>query len=188
MSAPGLEVAVGRVTGFRGTGGEVTVRVASGDAGFWTGMRRVRLRRGDADCGPAPAEIERARAYRDRLVLKLRGIDDPGAASALRGAEVIAGGDDVPSLPDGVYWVSRLIGALVVEEDGAPVGRVEEVTPTGGTDLLVVRDAGGAEILIPLACEIVIAVDDASRTIRVKLPEGLRDLNARPESAEGVRA
>lgn len=188
MSAAVNTVAVGRVTGFRGTRGELTVRVASGDATLWTGMRRVRLRRDDAACAPGAAEIESARAYRDRLVLKLRGIDDARSASALRGAEVIAAGDDVPELPEGVYWVRELEGAAVVEENGDPVGRVEDVTPTGGTDLLVVRDDRGTETLIPLAREIVLGFDESTRIIRVRLPDGLRGLNAPGGAPEEPRS
>jgi 16S rRNA processing protein RimM len=110
-------------------------------------------------------------------VLKFRGIDDPSAAQALRGLEIAAVAEDVPTLPSGVYWIEQLIGALVEDSAGRALGRVENVIETGGADLLIVRDAARGEILVPLAQEIVTEIDLHSGTIRVQLPEGLLDVN-----------
>jgi 16S rRNA processing protein RimM len=177
VNGAGAPLPVGRVTGFRGTQGEVTVRVVSGNAARWTHLRRAVLRgAGDAAAG-AQREVVSARAYRDRLVLKFRGIDDPSAAQALRGLEIAAVAEDVPTLPSGVYWIEQLIGALVEDSAGRALGRVENVIETGGADLLIVRDAARGEILVPLAQEIVTEIDLHSGTIRVQLPEGLLDVN-----------
>jgi ribosomal 30S subunit maturation factor RimM len=42
---------------------------------------------------------------------------------------------------------------------------------------LAVATPSGGEVLIPLAAEICLAIDIAARRIRVRLPEGLRELN-----------
>jgi len=163
-------LAIGRITGFRGNGGEVTLRVASGRAERW-----VHLRRAIVDVSPRP--IESARAYRDRLVLKFAGVDDANQADALTGRVVSVLAEDVPPLPEGEYWASRLIGARVYDSGGAELGVVADVLETGGTGLLEVRDDAGRETLIPLAREIVVAVDEEARRIEVALPAGLRELN-----------
>ncbi|MBZ5640375.1 MAG: ribosome maturation factor RimM [Acidobacteriia bacterium] len=166
---------VGRVSGFRGLGGELTVRVASGDAGRWRALTAVLV--GDPaefDRGePARFEVERSRAYRDRLVLKLKGVDDPSRADSLKGRWILAPAEQVPVLPKGVYWVERLMALEVIDERGESLGRVEDVIPTGGVDLLVVRDPGGGEILVPLADSIVLEIDEPAGRVRVSLPEGL---------------
>jgi 16S rRNA processing protein RimM len=100
---------------------------------------------------------------------------------------VVARGDDVPPLPDGVYWVDRLVGARVEQAEGPAIGRVEDVMETGGCDVLVVRGTEGEEILVPLAREIVTSVDTQTGTIRVELPEGLRELNAPGAGGDGTR-
>jgi 16S rRNA processing protein RimM len=128
--------------------------------------------------GDDPREVESARAYRDRLVMKFVGVDDASQAEALRGCDVCASAEDVPPLPKGVYWAARLVGCRVEDAAGAELGRVEDVIETGGTDLLLVREAGGGEMLVPLASGIVTAVDEAAGTIVVSLPEGLREVNA----------
>jgi 16S rRNA processing protein RimM len=166
-------LSIGRITGFRGRGGEVTLRVASGRADRWVHLRRVLVR-------AETRAIEAARAYRDRLVLKFAGIDDAGAADALKGSEVSVLAEDLPRLPAGEYWAARLIGARVRQRGGNDLGVVEDLVETGGTDLLLVRDAKGRETLIPLAREIVVAVDEQAGRIEVDLPAGLRDLNGEP--------
>jgi 16S rRNA processing protein RimM len=177
VTAGEAPVTFGRVQGFRGRDGEVTIRVASGDAARWERLRRVTLRRPGGE-EMESREVAAARAYGDRLVLKFRGIDDASAAERLRGFEVEAPADEVPGLPPGVYWVARLVGARVVEADGREIGRVADVVETGGVDLLRVTGAGGREILVPLARAFVTSIDEASMTIRVSLPEGLYELNA----------
>jgi 16S rRNA processing protein RimM len=143
-------------------------------------------------------EVEHSRAYRDRLVLKLKGIEDGNEAARLRGHDVFVAREDAPRLPDGVHYVAELVGMLVVDERHGELGRVEGIVETGGVDLLRVRrserDSSSAsgdgdeedaeELLIPLAREYVRSVDEDERRIHVRIPPGLRDLN-RPGGSAG---
>jgi 16S rRNA processing protein RimM len=169
----------------------LTVIVHDGDAGFWTGLGRVRLGRGETNAG-RDYDVERSRAYRDRLVLKLRGVDDADAAAGLRGARVEVEPDRAPALQEGEHFVACLVGMEVRDEGGRSLGRVGGTMPTAGVDLLVVeRDAGpGAaegeqqEIWIPMAAEIVLEIDEEGRTITVRPPDGLLELNASESETE----
>ncbi len=127
----------------------------------------------DASEEPVPFEVERSRAYRDRLVVKLKGVDDPTGAEALKGQWILAPAEQVPALPEDVYFVERLVGLEVVNESGDALGRVEDVLATGGVDLLVVRGSRGDELLVPLAESIVLEIGEGSGPIVVRLPEGL---------------
>src|SRR5262245_31914248 len=103
MAAP---ISIGRIASFRGRAGELTVRIASGDAERWRGIHNVLLSP-SGEAGGAVGEaipVEAARSYDDRLVLKLRGVDDPSAAERLRGQWVLVPAEEVPRLPDGVYY------------------------------------------------------------------------------------
>ncbi len=170
---------IGRVAGHRGNRGAITVRVASGDASRWTALRRVIVSRDGSEAGTERAVVA-ARAYRDRLVLELEGIDDANDAARLRGAVVRAPGDEVPELPEGRYWIADLIGIEVLDEDGERIGAVRDVIEAGGSggaDVLVVLSKDGEETLVPWVEPIVREVDVASGRIVVRLPEGLRGLN-----------
>lgn len=162
----------------------MTVFVFGGDAEHWNRLRSFWIGSKDGTEGRFYA-VQASRAYRDRLVLKLEGIDDPDGAEALRGKRLMARDAEAPPLPDGVWYTARLIGMTVLDESGGRIGRVTDVTSAGGADLLVVRDAAAPEedstesneILIPLAREIVIEVNEEERIMTVRPPEGLLDLN-----------
>lgn len=157
------------------------MRVAGGDAAQWVGLCRVWIER---PAGSRMYEVEHDRAYSDRLVLKLRGIDDANAAEDLRGGNVCVLADEAPQLPAGAYYAATLVGMQVEDESGDPLGEVREVLPTGGTDLLVVERGAGQEALIPLAQDIVIEISTAERRIRVRPPAGLLEVNLTPAAGE----
>ena len=176
---------VGRVAGHRGGGGEITVKVLGGDAEFWAGISRVWIGSTEAPGGRL-YRVERSRAYGDRLVLKLEGVDSSSAAARLRGREAMARERDAPRLPDGVYYAQKLIGMEVRDDRGRRIGRVRDLLRTGGCDLLIVapssarsdaEEARDDEIMIPLADGIVVEVSEEEGRITVRPPEGLLDLN-----------
>ncbi len=173
---------VGRVAGHRGNSGEITVRVSEPPAGRWVELEAVWLSAGSRDDGTR-YEVEASRAYKDRLVLKLKGVDDPNRAARMRGSSVSVPEAELPPLPEGEYFHGLLEGMEVVDAASGSVGRVERVVETAGADLLVVMD-GDEETMIPLVDQIVEEVDREQRRIRVRLPEGLRELN-RPGTSEG---
>lgn len=175
---------MGRVRGHRGNQGELTVDVARGNARFWVTVDRVWIEAVDGANGRMH-RVESSRAYRDRLVLKLVGLDDPDRVARLRGHRVMVRTCDAPPLPAGEYHLTELVGLDVHDESGRRIGTVREVQPTGGVDLLVVTPAEGVgaqgqadeEVLIPLARSIVVAVLPEQRRIVVRPPAGLLDLN-----------
>jgi 16S rRNA processing protein RimM len=175
-------IPLGRVAGHRGLGGELTVKIFRGEAVHWNELSRVWLNK---DKGTeASFEIERSRAYKDRLVLKLAGVEDANAAEELRGSEVAVEVEDAPVLPEGQHYAAVLVGMEVRDEEDRIVGTVIDVMPTGGKDVLMIAPAvrsseesgDDREILVPLAEEIAV-VDEAARVIRIRPPEGLLDLN-----------
>jgi 16S rRNA processing protein RimM len=174
---------VGRVTGHRGLGGELTVR-GSEPAAQWLEVRRFWL------TSPAEGrffEVEQSRAYRDRLVLKLHGIETADGAAQLRGREVFVARSDAPEPGPGVHYVADLVAMNVVDEAGGPIGQVSGVIHTGATDVLRVRphavEAGAQkeeaeELLVPLAPEFVRSIDADRRSIVARIPRELRELNS----------
>jgi len=168
---------IGKVSGFRGRAGELTVRVASGEAGRWVGLGSVSIGPAGEEPGGGGTwfEVESARAYRDRLVLKLRGVDDPSAAEALKGRIVAAPPEQVPELPDGVHYVERLVGLEVRDETARVLGAVTGVLATGGVDVLEIETPVGGELLVPMARSIVTEISEEGGFLTVRLPEGLEE-------------
>ncbi len=165
---------MGRVHGHRGRGGELTVRVAAGGAARWSAVDEVWLQRGED--AAERFEVQHEKAYRDRWVLKLKGIDDSDAAERWRGATVAVARDRAPALGEFEHWHATLVGMEVLAAERR-IGTVRDIQPTAGSDLLVVEADGGDEVLIPLHRDIVIDVDEAAGTVCIDPPQGLLDLN-----------
>ena len=165
---------VGRVHGHRGRGGELTVRVAAGDASRWDGVDEVWLHHEDR---PAVRfDVENDHAYGDRWVLKLAGLDDSTAAAAWRGAAVGVEAGRAPQLGEFEHWHAELVGLEVFREDES-IGMVREVRPTAGTDLLIVEAKDGAELMVPMHRDIVVEVNVEAKRLTIDPPAGLLELN-----------
>ncbi len=167
-------LSMGRVHGHRGRAGELTVRVASGEAARWSDVREVWLRRADGEA--ERFDVEGEKTYRDRWVLKLKGIDDANAAAGWRGASVAVAFDHAPALGEFEHWHVTLVGMEVFAAD-ASIGTVRDIQSTAGADLLVVRANDGGELLIPLHRDIVVDVDEQTKRLRIEPPTGLLELN-----------
>ena len=117
-----------------------------------------------------------------QAILHFEGLDSISDAEKLVGLEVQIPFSDRQVLPAGSYYIAEedLIGCEVLDVGGAALGTVSDVQLPGegaaGTPILMV-DASGGELLIPLAQDIGVNIDISTRRIRVALPDGLRELN-----------
>lgn len=87
------------------------------------------------------------------LVVKLEGIDTPEDARLLSGAEILLNKTELPTLSEGDYYWSQLIGLKVSNLQGQLLGKVSSLLETGANDVLVVKACQGSfdqqERLIP---------------------------------------
>jgi len=66
-----------------------------------------------------------------------------------------------------------MIDLDVVDENGAPLGKLVEILETGANDVYVVRDESGKEILLPAIPSVILDLDMGRRLLKVHLLEGL---------------
>jgi 16S rRNA processing protein RimM len=115
--------------------------------------------------------VERGRWAGRSVILKLQGIETRNEAETLRGAELTV--PEVTELvEEGVYYLHDLIGLSVFDEQGAALGKLEEIFSTGSTDVYVVRGEKG-EILLPALDDVITDVDIAGGRVAVVVPEGI---------------
>jgi 16S rRNA processing protein RimM len=151
----------------RGIKGELVAEPLSPDPG------RVR----DVFIGDSAYQVERFWVHQDQPVFKFRGVDSMSDAEKLVGKLVSIPKEQRLDLPVGEYYQSDLIETAVVDVSGRSLGVVEDLQELGGQALLVVKQPGGEELLIPFTHAICKVVDVEGKRITVDLPEGLEDLN-----------
>jgi 16S rRNA processing protein RimM len=125
-------------------------------------------------CRIEEAWFHKAR-HQERVILKFQGVDTITEAETLAGSLVQVPRSERHPLPAGQLYVSDLMGCAVLENDEV-LGSVVGWDETGGVPLLRIEGQQG-EILIPYAAEICFAVDAGKKEIRVRLPEGLKEVN-----------
>ena len=133
----------------------------------------------DPQAQPQRVEIESVQLHKDRVIVKLRGVDSISQAEALRGAELCVPIAERPQAPEGEYYTADLLGCEVIERtSGRRLGIVSGWLETGGAPSLEVSAPERAEpLLVPFARSICVEIAPEQGRILVELPEGLEELN-----------
>jgi 16S rRNA processing protein RimM len=86
---------------------------------------------------------------------------------------------ELAALSAGQYYQHDIIGLRVERMDGAPLGVITAIIPSGASDLYVVRDeVSGQERFLPAVKEFIREVNVAAGVMRVEPIPGLFDENA----------
>jgi len=128
-------------------------------------------------------EVEDLWPHKGLLVLKFAGIDSMTDAEALIGSELQIPRGQRADLDPGWTYVSDLVGCAVFDH-GQEVGRIEDVQfGAGEAPLLIVASTAGKKYDVPFAEAYLEWVDIAKHQVRMRLPEGMLEINA-PMTAE----
>jgi 16S rRNA processing protein RimM len=168
-------VDVGRVARPHGLDGTVLVNLHGDDPGNLLRAERARL---SGTLGQGEFAIRSARSAggrRDggaRVRVRFDGIDGRDAAQRWAGATVELRESALQPLPAGEYYWRELIGTECRTLDGRSLGRVEEIWPTPGNDMLVVR-SGAGRLLVPALRQLLVRLDPAAGVLWIDPPAGL---------------
>ncbi|MFZ0197866.1 MAG: ribosome maturation factor RimM [Candidatus Sulfotelmatobacter sp.] len=176
-------ITLARVVKTQGRRGEVATETYSNVPGrFAAGMKLLALPR-EPERPRRELEVEDLWQHKGMLVLKFAGVDSISDAEALIGCELQVPSSQRSQLDAGWIYVSDLIGCSVLDH-GADIGFVEDVQfGAGEAPLLIVRDAAKKLLEIPFAEAYLDGVDVQNKQVRMKLPDGLLEVNA-PVTAE----
>ncbi len=133
-------------------------------------------------------KIEELWPHKSWLVLKFAGVNTIDDAEALKGAELQVPQSERAKLEPGWTYLSDLVGCTVFDA-GREIGKVVDVAfGAGEAPLLVVRGSAPAAKLpyeIPFAEAFLEKVDIDRKQVKMKLPEGLLEVNAPLKKEEG---
>jgi 16S rRNA processing protein RimM len=172
MSAGASAVSAGRVGRAHGLDGSFYV----------TGARpRLLVVGAEVMFGERSAAIVRRAGTDEHPIVRLRGIENRGAAEALRGVELSVELAAAPALQEGEWWAAELEGCEVIDGErhvGIVVGLMElpscealqvrlAALPAPGEDQAADRPA--AELLVPMVKDAIRHVDALARRIDVDM-------------------
>jgi 16S rRNA processing protein RimM len=104
-----------------------------------------------------------------RPIVRLEGCDDRDSARALGGDDLLVGRTEAPELEEDEWWAEDLEGCAV-HDAGQPVGTVRRLLGLPSCEVLEVeREAGAADLLVPLVADAVRSVDLDRKEIEIDL-------------------
>ena len=124
---------------------------------------------------PVPFFIESFRKKGDdRALVHLTGVISLEDAEELTGKFLSLKAEDFPEYEDGEDGLSAedLLGWTILDENGAKAGRIADYEDIPGNPCLYV-DTKNGQAMIPLQEELILSVDEKSKTITLRIPEGL---------------
>jgi 16S rRNA processing protein RimM len=174
-------ITLARVVKTQGRHGEVAAEVHSDVPDrFAEGMKLFAL--GKTGESRREIEIEDFWPHKGLLVLKFAGIDSISDAELLIGSELQVPRAERAELESGWNYVSDLVGCAVLDH-GKEIGRIEDVQCGAGEAPLLIVTSGGKKLDVPFAEAYLDGVDLPNKQVRMKLPEGMLEINA-PMTAE----
>ena len=153
----------GRIVNTHGVQGEVKIEV-------WLDSPRLLKSCGRVYIHGEEKKLLSAREHKGLLIVKLPGVEDVNAAMALKNRTVQIDRNDAP-LPKGSFFLQDILGASVVDEQGAELGVLADVLELPTQRIYVVK--GKTEHLIPAVPEFVRSTDAENGIITVRLIEGM---------------
>lgn len=114
-----------------------------------------------------PCGLKGLKTQANGLVVLLEGVADRSAAESMKGLLVGAPREALPETGEDEFYWADLIGLLVVNAGGEPLGKISGLIETGANDVLRVVADDGTERLIPFVDAVVLAIDREAGQVRV---------------------
>ena len=114
-------------------------------------------------------EIKEVKYQKQMVLLKLNGIDNMNQAETFKGCYLKIERKYAKKLPEDTY----LIGLNVYTDEGKLLGRLEDIYNSGSSDIYVVKNELGKQILLPAIKDVIKQIDLNDEKIVVHLLKGL---------------
>lgn len=165
--------AVGWVKDAHGLKGELYIQLYANTADWLESAESLYLENEEGEF--SEWKLEKAKPFKDGLIVKFEGLSDRTPAEKLRKFKVFIDESLLVSEPGEAVYLKQLKGFMVVDK-GQEIGRVTGFASNGPQDLLCVERSGRAEALIPLVDAYILSIDFDNDRLEMDLPPGLLDV------------
>lgn len=150
---------VGQIVNTHALKGEVKVMVLTSDVKNFKRYGKVLV-------GKVWKKIESVKFQKDRVILKLEGIDTIEQAETFKGVYLKVLRIDEPELSDDEDYVCDIIGCTVYDTEDKDLGKVFDVISTKNNDVYWIKQP--KELLIPVLKDIVLEVNVDEKKIVIR--------------------
>lgn len=153
----------GQIVNTHGIKGEVRIVPWADDAAFLKKFKTFYI-------DNQPVRVLQSRVHKEMLIAQLEGITDINAAMPLKNKVIMIDRKDA-RLPKGAFFIQDILGAKVVDESGAEIGKLTDVLDLPRGQVYEVK--GETDHLIPAVPEFVLDVNVEESVITVHMIEGM---------------
>lgn len=118
-------------------------------------------------------EIEEIKYHKEMVLIKFKGIENPEEANLLRNYYLVVDRDKEEPLEEGTYYIVDMIGLEVYTDEGEKLGVLDDIFNWGSSDIYVVKNELGKQILLPAIEDVIKNIDMEQRKMIVHLIPGL---------------
>ena len=118
-------------------------------------------------------QIEEVKYSKNQILLKLKGVDTIEEAEKYRNCYLKLPREKAKKLPPNTYFIADLIGIKVYTDEGNLLGTLEDIYNSGASDIYVVKDELGKQILLPAIKDVIKQIDLEEEKVIVHLIKGL---------------
>ena len=165
---PNLEI--GQIVNTHGVKGYVKIKPFTDDINRFDDLEKIYIEKNN---NKKEYEIEEVKYHKGMVLMKLKGVNTPEEAELLRNYYLKVKREDEPELEEGTYYIVDLIGLDVYSDEEELLGKVDYIYNTGSSDIYVVKNDEGKEILLPAIKDVLKQVDLENKKIIVHIIEGL---------------
>jgi 16S rRNA processing protein RimM len=165
-------IAVGEIVKAHGIKGEVVIRPMTQSANRFQKLRRALV--GQTAQDVRSIDVQYVRVGSRGVRVKFVDIDDRTSAERLRGELLFVDEQHRIRIPRGTYFIHDVIGLHVIDQEERLLGVVKDVLQLPAHDVYVV-DGKDREIMVPAVKEFIKSIDLETRTMKVRLIDGMLD-------------
>ena len=118
-------------------------------------------------------KIEDVKYQNSIILLKLKEINDINTAEKFKGCYIKIERENAKKLPKNTYFIADLIGLDVYTDKGELLGKITDIYDNKSSDIYVVKDNFGKQILLPGIKDVIKQIDIEEEKIIVHLLKGL---------------
>ena len=161
------QIEIGKVINTHGLRGHVKVEPWCDGIETFEYLKRVFINKTEY-------RIESVKPQKNLFLLKLAEVNSVENAEALKGKIINALEDEMPPLPEGVYYIRDIMGLSVYEGEKF-IGEITDWIETGSNNVYIIKRPQGKDVLIPAIDSVVLKIDIENKRMSVNMLEGLME-------------